>query len=185
MATTLEEQADKIEYSKNDVRKKISDIFGKYIKSLQISTSQPEVIDSDGNTVAIRIEVFVKLTDKNLSAQIDDMVREYFRYPKRYATENEVNYLELSIVSGGNRIAWDELTKNGLMVEISFLEGKQVIPVFGNFSNWFTVTIVENKAFEIALTVNKKSLKSNLTPTIKLITRSCAKNGIRENSCES
>lgn len=176
-ATTLEEQANNIESSKNKIHKEISDIFNKYKKSLQITTGQPNVINSDGHTVMIRMEVFVKLTDTNLSLQMANAMNRYFSYPHRYTT-----YLEVSIVSGGDPEAWGELTQNGLLAEISFLENKQSIPLFGNFSNWFTVKITENEVFEMTFSVDKKNIKLDTTPTIRLVTVNCVKkNG--ENMC--
>ncbi|MGZ8181174.1 MAG: hypothetical protein ACXWT1_04370 [Methylobacter sp.] len=176
-AATLEEQADKIESSKNDARKKISDIFNKYKNSLQITTGQPNVIDSDGNKVMIRMEVSVKLTDPNLSLQMDDTVKEYFSYPKRYTSGNNNTYLEMSIVSGGNQVAWDELTRKELRAEISFLDDKQSIHLFGSFKNWFTVKITEKEVFELIFNVDKKNINLNPTPTIRIITKICKEKG--------
>jgi len=181
-ATTLEEQANNIESSKNKIHKEISDIFNKYKKSLQITTSQPNVVDSNGHTVMISMDVVVKLTAPDLSLQLADAMNRYFRI---YTRGNEDSYLEVSIVSGGNREAWDELTQNGLLAEISFLESMQSIPLFGNFSNWFTVKITTNEVFKMTFIVDKKNIKLNPTPTIKLVTKSCDKNGIKENSCDS
>lgn len=181
-AITLEEQADNIESSKNNIHKKISDIFNKYKKSLQITTGQPNVIDSNGTIATIRMEVFVKLTDPNLPLQMVDAMNGYFRNFNRYGSENEDTYLEMSIVAGGNHEAWDELTKNGLLAEISFLENKQSIPLFGNFSNWFTVKITEKEVFEITFSVDKKNIKLDPTPAISIVTKNCVrKNG--ENMC--
>lgn len=177
-ATTLEEQANNIESSKNKIHKEISDIFNKYKKSLKITTGQPIVSDSNGNTVTVNMEVFVKLTDPNLSSQMANAMNEYFRSFTRYTT-----YLDVSIAAGGNNEAWDELTKNGLLAEISFSGDTRSIPLFGNFSNWFSVKITEEEVFKMTFRVDKKNIKLDPTPTIRLVTKSCAKNGIRKNSC--
>lgn len=179
-ATTLEEQANNIESSKIEIRKEISDIFNKYQKSLKITTGQPKVIDSNGNTVTISMEVFVKLTDPNLSLQMANAMNKYFRSFTRYTT-----YLDVSIAAGGNNEAWDELTQNGLLAEIYFLKNKQSIPLFGNFSGWFSVKITEEEVFKMTFSIDKKNIKLDLTPTIRLVTKSCGKNGIGKNSCES
>jgi hypothetical protein len=184
-ATTLEEQANNIESSKNKIHKEISDIFNKYKESLKITTGQPNVIDSNGNTVMIRMEVFVKLTDPNLSLQIADTLKRYFRFPRRYTSGNEDTYLEMSIVAGGDREAWDELTQNELLAEISFLENTQSIPLFGNFSNWFTVKITENEVFEMTFSVDKKNIKQDATPTIRLVTKNCPKKNGKQIWCNS
>lgn len=179
-ATTLEEQADKIESSKNDKRKKISDIFNKYKNLLEITTGQPNVIDSNGNIVNIRMEVFVKLTDQNLSLQMDQTMQKDFGNYTRYTSGNDNTYLDISIVSGGNQEAWDELTRKELRAEISFLEDKQSIPLFGSFQNGFTVQITEKKVFELTFSVDKKNINLNPTPTIKLIsTNVCKEKGCR------
>lgn len=183
-ALTLEEQADNIESSKNNIHKKISDIFNKYKKSLQITTGEPIVSDSDGNKVTIRMDVFVKLTDPKLSLQMAYVMNEYFRNFHRYTSGKDDTYLEMSIVAGGNHEAWDKLTQKGLLAEISFLKNKQSIPLFGNFSNWFTVKITEKEVFEITFSVDKKNIRLNPTPTIRLVTKICDKNGIRKNTCE-
>jgi hypothetical protein len=86
--------------------------------------------------------------------------------------------------AGGNNEAWDELTKNGLLAEISFLGDTRSIPLFGNFSNWFSVKITEEEVFKMTFSVDKKNIKLDPTPTIRLVTKSCGKNGIRKNSCE-
>lgn len=183
IATTLEEQANSIESAKNKAHKEILDIFNKYKESIKITTGQPSVIDSNGHTVMIRIKVFVKLIDANLSLQMADAMNRYFSYPRRYASGNKDEYIEVSIVSGGDHEAWDELTQNGLRAEISFLENKQSMPLFGNFSNWFTVKITENEVFEMTFRVDKKNIKKDATPTIRLVSEKCVKkNG--ENMCK-
>ncbi len=176
-ATTLEEQADNIESSKNAIHKEISDIFNNYKKSLKITTGQPEVIDSNGNTVTISMEVFVKLTDPNLSLQMASAMNKYFRSVTRYTT-----YLNASIAAGGNKEAWTQLTQNGLLAKISFLGDIQSISLFGNFDYWFSVKITEEDVFKITFSIDKKDLKLNPTPTIRLVIKNCVKkNG--ENMC--
>jgi len=176
-ATTLEEQANNIEASKHKIHKEIADIFEEYKTSLKITTGQPIVIDSNGNTVTVSMEVFVKLTNPNLSLQMASVMNKYFRSFTRYTT-----YLNVSIAAGGNHEAWEELTKNGLLAEISFLDNTRAIPLFGNFSNWFSVKITENDVFKITFIVDKKNIKLNPTPTINLITKNCViRNG--ENMC--
>ena len=176
-ATTLEEQANTIESSKNEARKEISDIFNKYKKSLKITTGQPEVIDSNGHTVMVSMEVFVKLTDPNLSLQMARAMNKYFTSVTRYTS-----YLEASIAAGGNKEAWDELVKNDLQAKISFLGDIQSISLFGNFDYWFSVKITEEEVFKITFSVDKKNLKLNPTPTIRLAIKNCVrKNG--ENMC--
>ena len=167
-ATTLEEQANNIESSKNEIHKEISDIFNQYQKSLKITTGQPIVSNSNGNTVTVSMDVFVKITDPNLSLQMGSAMTRYFRSVTSYTTN-----LDVSIVAGGDSEAWDELTQNELLAEISFLENMQSIPLFGNFSNWFTVKITENEVFEITFRVDKKNIKLDATPTIRLVTKNC------------
>lgn len=177
-ATTLEEQANNIESSKNEIHKEISDIFNQYKKSLKITTGQPIVSDSNGNTVKVSMEVFVKLTDPNLSLQMASAMKKYFRSVTRYTT-----YLHASIAAGGDEEAWDELTQNGLIAEISFLGNIQSISLFGNFDNWFSVDIIEDDVFKMTFNVDKKNIKLDSIPTIKLVTKNCLrKNG--NNMCE-
>jgi len=177
IAISLEEQVNNIESSKNNIHKEISNIFNKYKKSLQITTGQPNVIDSDGSTVTISMEVFVKLTNPSLSLKMAKVMNKYFRCFSRYTS-----YLEISIVACGNHDAWDELTKNGLLAEISFLNDTQLIPLFGNFSNWFSVKIIEEDVFNMTFSVDKKNINLDPTPTIRLVTKNCIrKNG--ENMC--
>ncbi|WP_432740707.1 hypothetical protein ABXJ76_11865 [Methylobacter sp. G7] len=172
-ATTLEEQANNIESSKNEIHKEISDILNQYQKSLKITTGQPIVSDSNGNTVTVSMEVFVKLTDPNLSLQMASAMTKYFTNVTRYTT-----YLHTSIAAGGDKEAWDELTKNGLLAEISFLGKMQSISLFGNFGYWFSVDIIEDDVFKMTFNVDKKNLKLDPIPTIKLVTKNCLrKNG--------
>ncbi len=144
-AATLEEQADAIEATRNNARKEIFDIFNKYKNSIKVTTGEPTVINSDGEKVVIGMKVFVKLMDVNISSQLSDVMNKYFSYPRKFATGDEGKYVEVSIVSGGDRDAWNELTKNGLKAEVLFLKEAQSIPLFGNFDNWFTVKITESE----------------------------------------
>ena len=167
-ATTLEEQANNIESSKNEIHKEISDIFNQYQKSLKITTGQPIVSNSNGNTVTVSMDVFVKITDPNLSLQMGSAMTRYFRSVTSYTTN-----LDVSIVAGGDSEAWDELTKNGLLAEISFLGSMQSISLFGNFGNWFSVDIIKDDVFKMTFNVDKKNIKLDATPTIRLVTKNC------------
>ncbi|MBA4320696.1 MAG: hypothetical protein C0412_20065 [Flavobacterium sp.] len=179
-AETLEEQANRIELankeielSKENDRKKIPNIFDNYKNSLQITTGQPKVIDSDGNKVKISMDVFVKLNDPDLSLQIGRTIKEFLYFPMLYKDEKGNTYYEISYASGGSSIAWDELIKRQLRAEITVLGDKSSIPLFGSFENGFTVKIVEKEVFEIVFSVEKKKLNLDLTPKIELVSSTC------------
>lgn len=181
-AETLEEQANRIELAnelakkeEENNRKKIPNIFDSYKNSLQITTGQPKVIDSDGNKVKISMIISVKLNDPNLSLQIGRTMKEFFNFPMLYEDEKGNTYHEISIASGGSRIAWEELTERKLRAEITVLGDKSSIQLFGSDQYWFNVKIVEKEIFEVAFSIERKKLNSDLTPKIELVSSTCKK----------
>lgn len=171
----LEEQANAIEHSKNNARneiQKISDIFSEYKKSIQITTSQPRVSDSDGINVRLSMDVFVELKNPDLVSQIITLMNKYFIYHAK----NYDAYIETSIAAGGNREAWDEFAKNGLIAEISFLGDKRQVPIFGTFEYWFNLKVTKKEKFNVIFLVDKKRIKNMdkiSTPNIAIVTRVC------------
>jgi len=180
-AFSLEEQVNNIESSNKSASKEISNIFYEYKKIIKITTGEPKVIKSNGRKVTILMDVFIELVDPNNSLKkiLHTLGSNINQVERRADYSGKESHIEVSWIRGGNRGAWKQLTKHGLLAEITFLNSKKLVPLYGNFSysSLTTVHIKEKDTFEIEFIVDKSNLKMNPTPKIKLITKTCGKKG--------
>jgi len=131
------------------------------------------------------MDVFVGMIDPNLITKINhELIQHPLHVERRKYIMNDYTHLQVW-PREWNSAAWEALTKNGLLAEITFLNSKKSIPLFGNFSSssLTTVHMIEEEEFKLTFIVDKKNLKINPTPIIRFVTKKCDKKG-RKYSCK-